>query len=479
MTDLVFAGIPYVRSREPIMAPGVLKAIALAEGFSAFAMDLNTEIYNQIQKHPCADRIEHALTNKVIDPELANDIYSMVQHCGDKILSHDPRIVGLSLLTQDSQIFGLWLSLYLKNVRPDVKIVIGGSGIKDFVASSKNNYCEVLKSLKIIDHYIMGDGEIALKEFLHDNLTYPGIDSATWIQPTDISRFPYPDYTDYDFAQHDPKGIPLTDSRGCVRTCEFCDIIEHWKKFVYRPAENVFAEMLHQIDTHGITHFSMRNSLTNGHMKEFNKWLDLIMEYNDSRPTHQQISWKGAFIIREPHQHPEEIWAKLQKTNAHLSLGVESVIQNVRWEMKKKFTNEAIDYHLAMGQKYQVPLDLLMIVGSPSETAADYEFTKQWLRDRIGYAQNSVSDVVLAMASILPGTQWDLKQQTFNIVSGNFPSNWSKNDRSITPKDRLDYFQDLLDICKPYTSPNNIDYQNKDKEKAALTVMRHDVAFHA
>ena len=104
--------------------------------------------------------------------------------------------------------------------------------------------------------------------------------------------------------------------------------------------QNVFEEMVYQINKHGITHFAMRNSLTNGNMREFEKLLDLIVEYNQ---THEkQISWGGYFIIRNAKQHPERMWQKLSQSNGRLWLGVESVIHNVRCNLGKKFTNEDI-----------------------------------------------------------------------------------------------------------------------------------------
>ena len=452
MIDILFAAVPYIDNAEPIMAPGLLKAVATAEGFSSVALDLKIEIYRRLQKHPSKTKLEQSFQIRHIDHEIAEELHEIIALCGDKILDHHPRLVGLSLLTHHSQVFSVWLALYLKLTRPDIKIIIGGSGIKDFIAAHKNNFCEELKKLGLIDHYIMGDGEIALKEFLHGNLTYPGIDTPNWIQPTDISNFPWPDYSDYDFDQYIQRAIPMSDSRGCVRTCEFCDIIEHWKKYVYRSADDLFNEMLHQIEKHKILNFSMRNSLTHGNVKEFNRWLDQILEYNKGKPKQKQIFWDGYFIIREPHQHPEELWSKLQKTNGTLVLGVESVIHHVRWEMRKKFSNEAIDYHLEMGQKYQVPLRLLLIVGSPSETLADYEFTKQWFQDRTDYAGNSITHVQLSLAAILPGTEWDRKQKTFEIVPGNLPSSWSK--KTITPEYRIQYLTELLEICQSFSHTN-------------------------
>ena len=39
-----------------------------------------------------------------------------------------------------------------------------------------------------------------------------------------------------------------------------------------------------------------------------------------------------------------------------------------------------------MAKKYSVPLLLLLIIGYPTETHEDFEFTKQWFQDRQQYA---------------------------------------------------------------------------------------------
>ena len=93
-----------------------------------------------------------------------------------------------------------------------------------------------------------------------------------------MDNHPYPDYSDYNFDLYKTPTIPIVDSRGCVRTCEFCDVIEFWKKFQYRSADCVFKEMLYQIDQYHITHFALMSSLTNGNMKEFNKLLEEVLD---------------------------------------------------------------------------------------------------------------------------------------------------------------------------------------------------------
>lgn len=462
MTDIVIAAVPYVDTWEPIMAPALLKSIALQQGYSCVAMDLNIKFLDQIKDLSNKDQIIEFFTSFTPNPAVANDVSMLISNAANTILEHNPKIVALSLLTHHSQIFTRWLAVKIKSLRPDVKIIIGGSGIKDLkdgLVVDKNVFCDELISLGLIDHFIIGDGEIAFRKYLNGDYSYPGINTNTWVQPLELDQFPYPDYSDYNLHDYIYPCIPVTDSRGCVRDCEFCDVIEHWKKYVYRSADSLFAEMLYQIENHGIYHFSMRNSLTNGNMKEFKKWLDLVVDYNEGKPREKQISWFGFFIVREPDQHPEEMWEKLGKSNGFLQLGVESVIKHVRWNMRKKFSNEAIDYHLEMGRKYNVPLRLLMIVASPDETLEDYAYTKQWFLDRYKYANNSVVSVSLTIASILPGTAWDRKKDERNVLTGDYPSIWINQNLRITAKQRMDYFAELSEICKFFEQPNTIDGQ--------------------
>ena len=61
-------------------------------------------------------------------------------------------------------------------------------------------------------------------------------------------------------------------------------------------------------------------------------------------------------------------------------MGIESVVERVRIALGKNFTNDDIDYHLAMAKKYSVPLLLLLIVGYPTESQQDFEFTKEVIK---------------------------------------------------------------------------------------------------
>jgi hypothetical protein len=105
---------------------------------------------------------------------------------------------------------------------------------------------------------------------------------------------------------------------------------------------------------------------------------------------------------------------------------------------------------IEMTQKYQIPTMLLIMVGNPTETQQDYEFTKQWFRDRYKYAGNSVDKISLALASILPGTEWHRKQDEMNLQVGKYPSIWINQDIKITLEQRTSYWNELLEICEPF-----------------------------
>ena len=443
--DILFCSAPGTFSSRPALAPAILKGCVIAAGFDSQAIDLNIEVVNLINQNPRKKLIEDFFKLQKIHNDIIDDIGNLIDYCADRIINLNPDILGLSLLTQDSQFFTVWLCYHLKTIKPDFKIIIGGSGIKNFIAESTINFAELLKTKGYIDDYINGDGEHSVVEYLTDNLSYPGINSGTWQPITDLNVLPYPDFSDYDFSLYDDPGIPICDSRGCVRTCEFCDIIEHWKKYQYRTADNIFAEMQYQIQKHKITKFFFYNSLTNGNMKEFQNLLDLICKYNADNPA-KQISWDGYFIVRNKKQHPEQFWKKIKKSNGYLQLGIESVVEKVRVNLGKNFTNDDIDYHLLMAKKYSVPLLLLLIIGYPTETHEDFKFTKQWFQDRQHYARNPIDQVVFSLAAILPNTKLERKQQDYGIVRGEIPTIWMTPVNKISTQDRIQYFDELTNL---------------------------------
>jgi radical SAM superfamily enzyme YgiQ (UPF0313 family) len=236
-------------------------------------------------------------------------------------------------------------------------------------------------------------------------MSYPGINSHAWQSNTEFNKLPIPDYSDYRLFRYGYPTLPIVDSRGCVQACEFCDVIAFWEKFQYLTAENIFEQIQKHIETYKVYRFQFASSICNGNLKEFKKLLQLIAAYNDQTNAQAQIHWVGSFIIRSATQHKEDMWKLIKKSNGFLLTGVESIIEHVRINLGKNFTNADLDHHLEMAKKYQVPMNLLIILSYPTETESDYQQVRQWFLNHSDFANGTVLKVQCTLPGILPGTK--------------------------------------------------------------------------
>jgi radical SAM superfamily enzyme YgiQ (UPF0313 family) len=450
--NVVVVGVPLVDTlHAPLAAPAVLKSSLTKAGIDSIAIDLNIEVLLKIKSHPERENLMKFFQEQHVEDHVVQEISKILFYCAHRILDQNPTIIALSLLTYECQNFTLWLCAVLKNLRPQCKIVIGGPGIKYFVSNfDDTTFRDTAKQLNLIDDWIAGDGDQSLIEYVNGNYDYPGINNDNWLPVKDFDDLPYPDWSDYNFYLYSQTFIPIIDAKGCVRSCEFCDVIEYWKKFQFRNADKIFEEMLHQIGKYNMRNFDFRSSITNGNLKEFKKLLDLMYEYNQKKKYKpEQISWNASFIVRQQSQHTEEMFKKMGATYATLSLGIESLIPHVRQDLGKHFDNSDIDYHLEMASKYNVQLNLLLITGYPTETLEDYDFTKQWFRDRVQY-KNCISRLFLSPAAILTGTRLHKNIDKYKIIpiGENLTQLTNWQTQSISKKQREDYHYELISLCR-------------------------------
>lgn len=403
MTKVVITTVPFVDEDSPLAAPAVLKAALESNGIPCVGLDLNIEIYNKIKDHPFRDRFLKFFYRQKLDDAVVPVVVDMLDHYVNELLIHQPTHIGLSLFSNNSQVFTAWLCAALRQVAPDVTILIGGPGLET-LSNSLFKFPERLKQLGLIDDFIVGDAEQAIVDYFTGDTSSANI--IDFQRVADLNKIPLPDYSDYRFFHYSNLILPIIDSRGCVQRCEFCDVIEQWTKFQYTTAEHVFSEMKQYINMYNIYQFQFSSSICNGNKKEFAKLVSMIAEYNRSCDyIEQQIHWVGSFIVRRADRHPESLWKLISESNGFLLTGVESIIPHVRIELGKNFNNEDLEVHLNMCAKYNVPTNLLMIAAYPSETVDDYNASKQWFQDHVNYAGNPIKQVQMTLPTILPGTQ--------------------------------------------------------------------------
>ena len=389
----------------------------------------------------CASRHQELLTQALIYNDFSETIISdfarLVQYAAERILSKKPTVITLSLFCFQCRIFCYWLCAELRQ-HTDCPIVIGGPGI------DSATWLQDMKQNQLIDDFIMGDGEESFPAYIQGNRNFPGINDMIWKPVTDFQSTPTPNYDDYNFYSYQEPSIPLVDSRGCVQACEFCDVIERWKKFQFKTADQIFAEMMFQIKKHRIYHFDFRSSISNGNFKEFTALMNLIADYNEKQVFRsQQISWEGSFIIRESRN--ERVFETLSKTNATLFMGVESVNEHTRKNLGKNFSNAALDWTLLQIEKYKLDAKLLLIVDYPTETLEDYEATKNWFIKNKHYA-NILREVAFARAGIIPNTQLDRRSEEYGLVKNGYI--WMNTKLGIDVETRFRLGEEVIELVE-------------------------------
>jgi len=259
----------------------------------------------------------------------------------------------------------------------------------DYAKELGKNYDNAVYGGAGIDHtwdvkpFIRGEGEYALLEFLKGNILYDGINGNPPRQLDNLNELPPPDYSDV-INEHDYDSVVISGSRGCVRRCTFCDVATIWPKYKWWDGK-VIAENMHKVaEQTGINKIGFSDSLVNGSMKHFRDLCASLAEYD------KKIKWNGQFIIRDKKTFKEHDFDNLANSGCTgLTIGIESGSESVRHHMKKKFSNEDLDWFIHNIGKRKIKMKFLLIVGYPTETEEDFEQTLDMIRRYKEYASTT------------------------------------------------------------------------------------------
>lgn len=188
---------------------------------------------------------------------------------------------------------GMILAESIKEINPDVKIVVGGFGNEEVAK-------EAMKLCPHFDFVTWGEGEYPLlhlaEQVQKDSPEYKSVPRLIYredkelIQSTvvrseylDFEKYIYPDYQDFIAAYPDPEdmdkvSIPINSIRSCHwRKCQFCDFNSGYK-LRSRSPECIVAEIEHINTTYGLSTFSFVDSDTFGNLAHFERLVDLIID---------------------------------------------------------------------------------------------------------------------------------------------------------------------------------------------------------
>lgn len=348
------------------------------------AISLNARLLNDLSPNDYNHVYASVKLNKTDLLELVID--STVDKIFKDITEFNTDIILVSVFSYMQNYLAKTILKKLKHCMPDVEIIAGGPGIQ-YAGPDGITLGKQLLNEGSIDYYCLGEGDVLLPQFLSGQRDMIGLNSnseryESWVpQLSDLDKdYLLPSYKKIpvkaykNLEQKDSTIISISTSRGCVRSCAFCDIKKSWPKFRFRSGKAVAQEILKHHQDVGAVNFTIVDSLINGSLKSFRDFNKEIVELKKQYPALADFSYNGMFIVRDAHSHPEELFQLMKEAGCEsLAIGVETGSDRLRFEMDKKFTNRDLDHHLEMCQRVGIRNTLLTFVGYPTETEEDFE----------------------------------------------------------------------------------------------------------
>tara|TARA_Y100001963_G_scaffold99531_1_gene136993 strand:- start:1530 stop:3041 length:1512 start_codon:yes stop_codon:yes gene_type:complete len=484
----VFVYTPFSKIDAMPLAPALLKAICDQHGLRTTTLDYNIELQIDYKDKPWGADLASYLMHFVEMPTEAYDWYwNWVETKAKELINLNCNWIGLSLLSYQSLCFTHDICYTIKRLKPNQKIIIGGSGIsKDDntrVPFKKSNkyMSDIMLETGLCDSIVINEGENVLIDILKNNKKGK-FNAGKQLTHEELNELPTPSYIDYktDLYKDNSKIFHLTEqavaatitgSKGCVRRCTFCDVYSFEPKFVFKDGERIAEEMIEIYETQGITHFMMSDSLINGSMKAFRQMNTAL-----AKKLPRTINYYGEYIARPEGQTTEEDYHLMAEAGCkHVIVGVESGSEAVRNHMKKKFTNDDLNIMIQSLHKVGITQEWNLMVGYLTETRKDFEETMSLVKR---YKDIKFPNMIVNPTGILhifPGSPlFDTHMRQLDIEFENIPEEavglkwdfwFTKQNPENTFENRVAWWNELIDFC--YEHDYMTEYRYKTKKHLA------------
>lgn len=344
------------------------------------------------------------------------------------IRNYNPDMVGINNLFTMQRVNAHRIYEIAKNIDHEVITVAGGAHptvLPEMVLSDNN-----------VDFVVMGEGEktiIDLIDVIEDKKNISTLNGIGYringeikILPRtkfieDLDKLPMParyllnmekyfGLRDSHGRRRKKKFSPIITSRGCPVRCTFCSAHQVWgRKFRYRSAENVIAEMKHIKDKYGIEELMFEDDNATLNVKRAEKIFDLM------------ISEKLDFVWDTPNGISaftlnEKIIYKMKKSGCYkLNLAVESgnqyVLDNI---IKKPLKIDKLRQIVKYAQQIKLDVGLFFVIGMPGET-------EKQIWDSFNLATElKIFDPFISIATPYPGTELYEICKEKKYISDNF-----------------------------------------------------------
>jgi hypothetical protein len=426
--------IPIIDADKPHPVMAILGSCCEQAGVDYNFYDLNLKMHKKYDLKILAN-LDADFRNSEFKNKQNEQFYrSLCKDLIREIEDTHPTILAISVFTKNSILSCETLldELKMSEVRKKIKIVIGGVGIQSICSkiTRDKDYANHALDQELIDFYIKGEGEFSFVEFLKENYEYPGINKSNQKQILDLNILPKPSYKKVKIKEYfsERPEIVVNGSRGCVRSCSFCDIDHFWKRYIYKDGSILANEIYDIYQETGVLKFDFSDSLINGSNKSFRAMNKRLIELRGLDKDFKPI-YSGQFICKPKGQMLEKDYEEMKEAGAEtITVGIESFSETVRDHMGKHFDDQAVDFHFQQSAKYGLKNAVLLLTGYVNETLEDHHKNLSSLKR---YQKLALTNIISAINIAITGLEithntplWHEAQLSKKLILGDNPEDW-------------------------------------------------------
>lgn len=382
MPDVSLVLAPCWDVAAPPLGLGYLSAYLRASAFDTRVYDLNLAAYLESERKEIWQRQRHW-----IDPPLFEEVLAahqgFIDHWAQHLADEGAPIVGLSVNAANRR-FSIELARRLRARRPQTLLVWGGPGVYNI------HELRIIPP-EIVDYVVIGEGEETLLEITTAfrgrtretrRMDIPGTavpDGGAYrfnpprAEIEDLDDLPFPTYEGFPVGYYVAENaVPVLMSRGCPMRCSFCDTTLRFKRFRYRSAGNIMAEIAAHAGRRVIGTVAFHDALLNGSVKMLTELVELM------QASPLSFRWTGNFVVNR--RCTAELYRAMRRAGCtRLLYGIECGSDKVLRLMNKHYTAEQAANALRWGSEAGIENHVNFICGFPGETEDDFADTLRFV----------------------------------------------------------------------------------------------------